>query len=89
MFGNSIGIKIKHLVIIAVVLIAYWYVIDKANQPYFEKDVETLLKTNISDEGFFFIKKKHTHADRGFMYGSWCHYEWITGLYKLKYLFVI
>jgi hypothetical protein len=56
MFGSSIEIKIKHLVIIAVVLIAYWYVIDKANQPYFKKDVETLLKTNISDEGFFLSK---------------------------------
>jgi hypothetical protein len=64
MFGNSIEIKIKHLVIIAVVLIAYWYVIDKANQPYFKKDVETLLKTNISDEGFFFIKNK-THTLTG------------------------
>jgi hypothetical protein len=39
---------------------SYWYVTDKANQPYFKNDVETLLKTNISDEGFFLIKTKHT-----------------------------
>ena len=64
MLSNVIEIKIKHLIIIGLVFIAYWYVIDKANKPDFKNDVEGILKTNISDKRFNLIKNK-THTLTG------------------------
>ena len=64
MLSNAIELKIKHLIIIGLVFIAYWYVIDKANKPDFKNDVEGILKTNISDKRFNLIKNK-THTLTG------------------------
>jgi hypothetical protein len=64
MLGYIIELKVKHVIIIVLIFLAYWYVIDKANKPNFKNDVEKMFKSNISEDAFSLIKDK-THTITG------------------------
>jgi len=57
MLGYIIELKVKHVIIIVLIFLAYWYVTDKANKPNFKNDVEKMFKSNISEDAFSLIKE--------------------------------
>jgi hypothetical protein len=58
MINQPISFTMKHLLIIVLLLFGYWFSIDKVNHKDFKKDLESVIKTNITNETYSYIKSK-------------------------------